>query len=404
MSKTKDFMPAEGSTFTDAAQILSHKLDDLIQFRHHIHSKPDISGDESGTARFIRDHLKETNPDQVIEDIGGAGIAFVYDSGAEGPTVMVRSELDALPIPEELDVPYRSQKDNVSHKCGHDGHMAMVAGLGWLLSEHSPKKGRVVLLYQPSEETGEGSQRILDDSSFKKIQPDYIFALHNIPGVPLGKITVKDGVFAAASEGLITRLHGATSHAAHPENGRSPSNATAQIIQEWMSLSQRLFSFETPSLLTVIRARIGEIAFGTSPGEAEVMATIRAHDNDVLHKLSEVAEDRAKLLAEMHHLDVEVERTQRFEATVNDKSCNEIIRSVAEKLGYETGELSHPYSWSEDFGRFTNAYRGAQFGLGSGTNQPQLHNPDFDFPDELIGYGSLLFYAITTQVLDGPGK
>ncbi|HKI45077.1 MAG TPA: amidohydrolase [Balneolales bacterium] len=400
MSNRKEFMPEQGSIFHDAAQTLSEKLDDLIKFRHDIHGHPDISGDEADTARRVHDYLKQTQPDKIIENIGGAGVAFVYDSGKKGPTVMVRSELDALTIPENLDIPYCSEKDNVSHKCGHDGHMAMVAGLGWLLFNDRPEKGRVVLLYQPSEETGEGSQRIIDDPAFKKMEPDYIFALHNIPGVPLGQVMLKDGVFAAASEGLITRLHGATSHAAHPENGRSPSIATAQIIQEWMSLSQRMFSFETPSLLTVIHARIGEIAFGTSPGEAEVMATIRAHDNEVLRKLSQTAEERAQSLAGMHDLEAEVERTQRFEATVNDPDCNEIIRLMAEKLGYQTKELSHPFSWSEDFGRFTNKYRGAQFGLGSGKKQPQLHHPDFDFPDELIGYGSLLFYAIVTQVLE----
>ncbi len=403
MSSRKEFMPGQGSMFHDAAQTLSEKLDDLIKFRHHIHSHPDLSGEEAGTAHRVRDYLKQTQPDKIIEEIGGAGVAFVYDSGKKGPTVMVRSELDALPIPEDLNISYCSSKDNVSHKCGHDGHMAMVAGVGWLLSGNRPEKGRVVLLYQPSEETGEGSQRIIDDPVFKKMEPDYIFALHNIPGVPLGQIMIKDGVFAAASEGLITRMHGATSHAAHPENGRSPAIATAQIIQEWMSLSQRLFSFETPRLLTVIHARIGEVAFGTSPGEAEVMATIRALDNDVLHKLSQAAGERAQSLAGMHNLDVDIERTQRFEATVNDPDCNQIIRSVAEKLGYQTNELSHPFSWSEDFGRFTNKYRGAQFGLGSGKKQPQLHHPDFDFPDSLIGYGSLLFYAIVKSVLDGNG-
>jgi amidohydrolase len=403
MSNRKEFMPGQGSTFHDAAQTLSEKLDDLIKFRHDIHRHPDISGDEADTAHRVRDYLKQTDPDNIIEEIGGAGMAFVYDSGKKGPTVMIRSELDALPIPEDLDIPYCSETENVSHKCGHDGHMAMVAGVGWLLAERRPEKGRVVLLYQPAEETGEGSQRIIDDPAFKKIEPDYIFALHNIPGAPLGQVMMKDGVFAAASEGLITRLHGATSHAAHPENGRSPSIATAQIIQEWMSLSQRMFSFETPSLLTVIHARIGEVAFGTSPGEAEVMATIRAHDNEVLHKLSKTAEERAQALAAMHNLDAEVERTQRFEATVNDPDCNKLICSMAEKLGYKMQELAHPFSWSEDFGRFTSKYRGAQFGLGSGKKQPQLHHPDFDFPDSLIGYGSLLFYAIVKSVLDGNG-
>ena len=396
-------MPEQDSIFHDAAQTLSEKLDDLVKLRHNIHNHPDISGDEADTAQRVREYLEKTKPDTIIENIGGTGVAFVYDSGKKGPTVMVRSELDALPIPEDLDIPYCSEKDTVSHKCGHDGHMAMVAGAGWLLSEHCPQKGKVILLFQPSEETGEGSQRILDDPVFKKIEPDYIFALHNIPGAPLGQVLLKDGVFAAASEGLITRLHGATSHAAHPENGRSPSIAAAQIIQEWMSLSQRMFSFETPSLLTVIHARIGEVAFGTSPGEAEVMATIRALDNDVLHKLSKTAEERAQSLAAMHNLDAEVERTQRFEATVNDPDCNQVIRSMAEKLGYKTKELSHPFSWSEDFGRFTNKYRGAQFGLGSGKKQPQLHHPDFDFPDELIGYGSMLFYAMVKSVLDGKG-
>src|SRR5699024_2334052 len=162
---------------------------------------------------------------------GGNGMVASYEGDEEGSTVMIRCELDALPIAEENDIEYKSTHEGNGHKCGHDGHMAILCGVAKCLEAERPAKGKVQLLLQPAEETGEGAARMLDDKTFKKFNPDVIFALHNVPGFETHQIVCREGVFAAASEGLIVRFKGATSHAAQPEEGRSPALAMAQLVQ-----------------------------------------------------------------------------------------------------------------------------------------------------------------------------
>jgi len=145
--------------------------------------------------------------------------------------------------------------------------MAIVAGLAERLHTHRPESGSVILLFQPAEETGEGADRVLSDSKFDQIQPDYVLALHNLPGYPLGQIIVREGVFASASSGLRIHLKGKTSHAAEPETGNSPALAVAQLIQVLSSIPQYYTSLHEPAQATVIHAKVGDVAFGTSPGE-----------------------------------------------------------------------------------------------------------------------------------------
>jgi len=133
----------------------------LIKFRKRIHKYPEIAGNEKNTAKMVVAFAKKFKPDKIIQKIGGYGIAVIFESNNKGPVILIRCELDALPITETNKFNYKSTKENVSHKCGHDGHMTIVSGLIPLLSKNNIKKGKVILLYQPSEETGEGAERIL---------------------------------------------------------------------------------------------------------------------------------------------------------------------------------------------------------------------------------------------------
>lgn len=369
-------------------------LDELKDLRHRLHSMAELSGEEATTAKTIREYLQTTAPDELIQHVGGNGIIARYKGREEGPVVLIRCELDALPISDENDVEYHSRHHETGHKCGHDGHMAIVCGVARTLKDLEIQKGEVLLLFQPAEETGEGAAQVLDDKKFSPLNPDYVFALHNLPGFKRSQVIVKKNTFSAASVGFIARLRGTTSHAAHPEQGKSPALAMAQLIASLSALPQFHSSLEEAAKVTVIHARLGERAFGTSPGYAEVMATLRTYNDETLDLLKQKAGETAEGLAHTYGLELETEWVEPFLATQNDEESVSLLKQVAKEQGWELLEKTEPFGWSEDFGRFTKRYKGALFGLGAGEQQSRLHAPDYDFPDELIPAGISMFMGI----------
>jgi amidohydrolase len=268
----------------------------LVNLRKELHKFPELSGYEEMTSIRISRFLKELEPDEIIGNIGGKGLAASFRGNSTEPRVMIRAELDALPINESNDFDYRSTVSGVSHKCGHDGHMAIAAGVAKNFATERPAKGEMIVLYQPSEENGRGAYEVVNDPLFDSIQPDYILALHNLPGFERNEIILRDGVFAMASVGMIINLAGRTSHAAEPENGISPTKAVSRILNELPVLADRK-EFRHFTLATIIHVKIGEVAFGTNPGEAVVMATLRAYDNVEMEKLTGMAEKLVKEIA-----------------------------------------------------------------------------------------------------------
>src|SRR5690606_4098781 len=149
------------------------------------HRFPEISNEEKETARRVAGFLDDTGADEVLTGLGGHGVALVYDSGEPGLTLLFRAGLDALPIAEASAIPHRSAVEGKGHMCGHDGHMAILAALGRLFGRQRPASGRVVLMFQPAEETGNGAAGVVADPRYAAIQPDFAFSLHNLPGTPL---------------------------------------------------------------------------------------------------------------------------------------------------------------------------------------------------------------------------
>lgn len=198
-----------------AKSAISDFMPELIQLRRELHAHPELSDDEQQTAAILKEFFIQFRPDEVITPLGSNGIAFVFGSGRPGPTVVFRCELDAIPVEEKNDFAYRSRISGLSHKCGHDGHMAIMAGFGHLISLNRPRKGQVILLFQPAEETGQGAAAVVDDQKFKNLNADYAFALHNLPGYPLGTILLKSGTINCASRGMIVKLIGTTSHSVY---------------------------------------------------------------------------------------------------------------------------------------------------------------------------------------------
>ncbi|WP_162053102.1 amidohydrolase [Pontibacter pamirensis] len=383
--------------------MLQNKLPDLpslIQLRHDLHQHPEVSGQEKQTAERIVQHLQQYNPDQLLTGLGGTGVAAVfYGKNPEGPVVLFRAELDALPIAETTDLAYTSQQKGIGHQCGHDGHMTILTGLGSLLHQHKPASGKVILLYQPAEETGAGAWDVLQEEAFLALQPDYVFALHNLPGVPMHQVVVRQDVFAAASTGMVVELQGKSSHAAEPEKGLNPGQAMAKIVLNFNQIVQQKAQFQDLTLLTVIHARLGEVAFGTNPGFATVMATLRSYQPADLKKLKTLTQEDVARMAEKYGLSYKLHFAEEFPATVNHPEAVQLIQRAADHLNLEVREAEHPFRWSEDFGHFTQKYKGALFGLGSGKAQPQLHHSDYDFPDKLIPTGAVMFHRIAQEIL-----
>lgn len=370
-------------------------IEKLIELRRDLHQNPEVSGQEVETAKRIAGFFKQIDFDHMVTGLGGTGVAVIFEGAESGPTSLFRCELDGLPIQEEGSREYVSQKPGVSHVCGHDGHMAIIAGLGMLMSNHRPKRGRVILLFQPAEETGEGARAVLDDVKFKSLKPDYAFALHNLPGFPLHQILLKQGTFAAASVGMKILLKGRNAHSAHPEAGNSPAMALAEIINLLEKLPQQLEDF---TLVTVVHAKLGEINFGTTPGEAFICATLRAFSNDVRDNLVEMAQQKAGEIAAKYRLGVTFSYTESFAASHNHQEAFDLGLKASEKLDFPVKIIDQPFRWSEDFGLFSDHTKTLLFGLGSGEQQPQLHEPHFDFPDELIQTGIRMFSSIVDEL------
>ena len=368
---------------------------ELLELRHSLHREPELAGAENRTAEVIQGFLQKKNPDMLLTGIGGNGILAVFQGSEPGIEILLRCDMDAVPVAEELSLTYNSVNHGVAHKCGHDGHMAIMAGVASRFSKTPPQKGRVLLLFQPAEETGSGARMVLEDIKFKDFNPDMVLALHNLPGFPMGSVITTTGPFAEASKGLVVRLKGKSSHAGEPLLGISPAPAVASLITGFEDLCVH----DRGVLVTLIHVVVGEEAFGTSPGEAVVMATLRAPTEELMESLSDSVIALVREVSLKNRLLFETEWTEEFPATVNSKEADSLVRSSAERLGLDVVPLQKPFPWSEDFGHFTDKFGGALFGLGSGIDSPPLHNSAYDFPDQLIETGITLFIKMIERTL-----
>lgn len=372
---------------------------ELTEFRHRLHRHPEVSGQEEWTAAQVVQALEPLSPNRIYTGLGGHGVAAVWDSSKPGPTVMFRSELDALPIQETSQAAHRSTVEGKGHLCGHDGHTTILTGLARLIARHPPSRGRVVLMFQPAEEDGSGAAAVLADPDFAEIRPDWAFALHNMPGLPLGHAVIAAGPANCASEGLRILFRGRTAHASMPETGLSPAPAIAALITAALAAGTGGAIVPGFRLVSICHARMGEPAFGITPGEGELWLTLRTLlDNDMAALRDEVM-GLARGLAGQHGLTVEFTQHDRFAACTNDAEATRTIVRSLDKLGISHDDQGLPMRASEDFGLFGSQARSAMFLLGAGETTAALHNPDYDFPNDLISRGVTIFDQIRRDVV-----
>nr|WP_280115216.1 amidohydrolase [Roseibium denhamense] len=363
----------------------------MIELRHWLHAHPEVSRQEVETGRYMRRFLSDhAAPDEIVS-LAGAGFAAVYEGRAAGKTVMLRAELDALPIHEiNEDLPYRSLQDGVGHKCGHDGHMAILAGVAQGLADR-PAEGRVVLLFQPDEETGTGAWSCCTHPDFEKIRPDVAFALHNLPGFPKGAVVCKTGTFASAVKYAAFRFTGKEAHSAQPETGASPSFAMAELTLAAREIQARYDGPDAYALIVPVYTGMGVQSSGVCPAKGEVHFTLRAAEGRTVERMWTDLLGEAEKRANAYGLALETETKEEFAANANSQVSFDMIRMAAAEAGADFIEIDRPFRWGEDFGEITQRYEGGMFGLGAGEHQPDLHNPDYDFPDTLLEPGIKMF-------------
>lgn len=372
-------------------------MNKFIQFRHEMHQFPELSGCEFETSKRIKDFMQQFSPDKVIQ-IGKTSLLFVFNGLNKGQTTVFRADMDALPIQEKNNLSYVSENKGVAHLCGHDGHTSILLALAEKIAKQRPQKGKIALLFQAAEETGQGALEIVESSVFKTLSPDYVFGLHNIPGFTKHRILLRNGSFASASKGMVVRLYGKTAHAAEPEKGINPAMALSQIIANANHLVQNKTLFSNLTLLTVVHIRLGEIAFGTSAGYAEIRLTLRAYENADMDTLDSELRKTIAQICKTEQLTFDVTYTEVFPATKNHEQAVHLIENSLKKTPLRYQQLEKPFRWSEDFGHYLQHTQGAFFGLGAGENQPALHNPDYNFPDELIETGATAFFSVAREI------
>lgn len=375
-----------------------NEIKELISIRHYLHANPELSEEEHNTADFIAKELKNYSNCEVVTNIGGTGVLAIFSGESDGETILFRCELDALPIKEINEFSYKSKVDNVSHKCGHDGHIAILLGLAKVLSKQKSPKGKIVLLFQPAEEVGLGAKAVLNDIKFSKIRPDYVFALHNWPGIESKQIMYSNNIFTASVKSVIIKLRGLMSHASQPEKGNNPALAVAKILQMSEKLSVNNVNSENMQLITPTYVKMGQEAYGISPGEAEIYLTFRTWTNERMKTFQAEIKNEIDAIAHEYNLQHSLNWTNEFAANTSHIEAVQILKKVSNALSLTLTETKG-IRGGEDFGLFTEKFKGTMFGLGAGVEHAPLHSNDYDFPDELIEVGVSLFYEIYNEVL-----
>ena len=357
---------------------------DYKEIRKALHEHPQTAGNEQFAHDMIVRHLQGLHPDKVYTHVGGYGVIAVWGKNSGAPTVAFRADTDALPI---------------GHRCGHDGHTTILLRLAELIDEANDSRintlthSRILLLWQPAEETGTGSRAVLETGILQQYNIVGFYGLHNIPGYPLGTVVLCPHTFAAASTGVVYHLDGRETHASTPELGINPGMAIAEIINRFNGFNGQSVEFRQSTLICV---RVGQPAFGTSAGHAEVMFTLRAFTNNGMEGLLADANSTVAEIADRYGLTVSHSLVEPFHATENNGECVEKIKVAAQHptLNCQLQTKEAPFRWSEDFAEYLLEFPGAMFGIGSGEHHPELHHPDYDFPDDLVEPAARLFLQL----------
>jgi amidohydrolase len=404
--------------------------DDLAELRHRLHERPEIGLKLQRTQETVLEALEGLDLEITSgRDIGsvtavlrGTGAPRLPAAGAPTgntiltdpepglPVVLLRADMDALPVHEEVDLPYRSMLDGAMHACGHDLHTAMLVGAARLLSANREKlAGDVVLMFQPGEEGFDGARKMIDGGVLGAAgrPADSAFALHVLPNmVSRGQVASRPGAIMAASDGLFVTVHGVGGHGASPHLSHDPVPATCEMVLALQTAITRGIDAFEPVVVTV-----GSLQAGTRrniiPETASFEATVRTFDRSVRRQVKDLLQKVCRGIADAHGLEVDIEYIEEYPVTMNDPTATELAFDVAAGLfgPSRSTVMERPITGTEDFSRVIERVPGAMVLLGAcvegrdPSTAPSNHSPHAAFDDRTLPDGAALYAELALRQL-----
>ncbi|WP_299973093.1 M20 aminoacylase family protein [uncultured Pseudoteredinibacter sp.] len=374
----------------------------MTQWRHSIHQHPELAYQETRTAQLVADILIDLGM-EVHQGIASTGVVGVLQSSASNaPKVALRADMDALPIQEQNDFSYASKHDNVMHACGHDGHTAMLLGAARELAKEESLNCTVYFIFQPAEENEAGARRMIEEGLFDRFPADAVFALHNMPGLPVGHIATRPGAMMAAFSTFECRILGRAAHSSTPHQGVDSIEVACQLAQQWQGLGRRHYGADEQALIAVTQIQ-GGTASNVIADEVVLKGSTRCLTTETQKTLAKTMRETAELVARSYGALCEFSFEERYPVLVNEPKCTKFGISVANSsvgIAHSDSECSAIWG-SEDFAFMLQHCPGAYFLLGNGGDEQggchQLHHPNYDFNDAILPIGAKFWVDLVKQ-------
>ena len=362
--------------------------EEVTAWRRHLHSIPELLYDVHQTAAFVEEKLRLFGCDEVVAGIGRTGVVGIINGNlGNGDTIGLRADMDALPLTEVTGKPYASKTPGKMHACGHDGHTAMLLGAAQYLAETRNFAGRIAVIFQPAEEGGAGARAMVQDGMMERFGISRVFGMHNMPGLPVGQFAIRPGPIMAATTEFTITIKGRGGHAAMPHGTVDPIVIGAQMIQALQTIASRNVDPIDSVVVSVTKFHAGD-AYNVIPQSAEFAGTIRTLRNEVGEQARERMRAICEGVAAAHGASVELAIDINYPVTHNDPDETVFATSVAQEVAGAPNVQTaiNPVMGGEDFSYMLEARPGAFIFAGNG-DTANLHNPAYDFNDELIPHG-----------------
>ncbi|MFZ2519097.1 amidohydrolase [Candidatus Amarolinea dominans] len=378
-------------------------LAQLIAWRRDFHQHPELGFQETRTSSIVAGHLNDLGI-EVQQGVGRTGVVGIVDGAGDGPTVLLRFDMDALPIQEISDAPYRSQHAGVMHACGHDGHTAIGLGVATLLSRQRQRLfGRVKLIFQPAEEGLGGAMAMIQDGVLQQPAPDYAFGLHLWNQLAFGQVAIQAGPLLAAADEFSLTIIGRGSHGAMPHEGIDAVVVAAQVVMALQTIVSRLVDPTETAVLTIGTIHGGQ-AFNVLAGDVTMTGTVRTFDANIRQQVWQGIETLVHGICQAYGATFALQQAGcAAPATVNDPRATATMRQAAQALADATQVTPiKPLMIAEDMSEFLQRVPGCFALLGAGPHPHPHHNAGFDFDERALPVGVALLCETAALVLSQP--
>ena len=387
---------------TFASVTLKADLEDFVRLRHDIHMTPELGSDTPITAELVASRL-ETWGYEVHRGIGGHGVVAVLRRGDGPRRIGLRADMDALPMQEGNRFNHASRIEGRMHACGHDGHTAILLAAAWRIAHSLDFNGTLNLIFQPDEEGLCGAKSMMEDGLFTRFPCDAIFALHNLPGIPVGTAVVQSGPTMAASQQVSLHIQGRGGHGAMTERTVDLLPVVAILINVIQTIKSRNLAVDEHAVISIGMIQAGTV-YNIIPDTASMLLSIRTDTHETELKINRRLEEIIRGHEHLFGVEIDLETVQLAPPLVNSEQESERVRQVLHPL-FEPGTLlSHgkKIMATEDFAWMLTEVPGCYFFLGNGEGEfhgCSVHNPHYDFNDELIKLGSDCWFKIVEGYL-----